>query len=65
MAPKHTFPAEVVSSTVPFVSTAGNLTDRNTFGNPLIVILWFAKDESELSSNVRHWSAKKNRFEIF
>ena len=38
-APKHTAPVNPdVSLTVPFVSTLGNLTDRNTFGNPLILI---------------------------
>ena len=39
MAPKHTSPStpEVIS-TVPVESTAGSLTGRNTFGNPLILI---------------------------
>ena len=39
MAPKHTSPSTPVSSTVSVESTAGSLTDRNTFGNPLILIL--------------------------
>ena len=62
-APKHTDPVTADTSlTVPFWSTAGNITDKNTFGNPLILISW---EDPGPSSNVRHWSAKENNFECF
>ena len=67
MAPKHTFPSTPdVISMVPFESTAGSSTGRYTFGNPLILILWFSKAgvESAPSSKVRHWSAKKKNLKV-